>query len=148
MNTDYRHLKILSIDDDPGCQDAITRVIGGHSVDTAYTGNEGLRKADQTRPDLILLDLVLPDMDGFHVLDRLTHSSRTRNIPVIMLTGADLTQADKQNLALKPNFVRLEEKPCSFITLLGKINTIADAASGDQNRRTTGDSEAGTTCAY
>jgi len=150
MNTTNRRLNILSIDDDPGCQKAVTRfmnVIGGHSVDTAYTGAEGLRKAAQTRPDLILLDLVLPDMDGFHVMERLARNSRTKSIPVIMLTGAELTQADKSNLSLKPNFLRLEEKPCSFMTLLGSINTIIGAAGG-QDKLMPGDSEAGTTCAY
>jgi len=109
------------------------RVIGGHTVDAAYTGAEGLRMAAATKPNVILLDMILPDIDGIQVIDRLLSTSVTREIPVIFLTGADLTQTERQHLSLMPNFYRLEEKPCDFNVLLGHINRIAGSATARDN---------------
>jgi len=59
----------------------------GYSVDFAYTGSEGLRKIEDLRPDLVILDIMLEDIDGFTVCRRLKSSPNTRDIPVIMLTA-------------------------------------------------------------
>lgn len=66
----------------------------GFSVSTAATGVEGLKKARNAAPDLIILDLVLPELDGFAVCEALRRGEQTAAIPIIMLTGltSDLTR--------------------------------------------------------
>ena len=59
----------------------------GYKVLTAYDGKEGLQKAQQEKPDLIVLDVMMPYMDGFEVLKHLKRQPETRDIPVIMLTA-------------------------------------------------------------
>lgn len=59
----------------------------GYTVLTAYDGKEGLAKAEAEKPDLIVLDVMMPYMDGFEVLRNLKKNPDTRDIPVIMLTA-------------------------------------------------------------
>lgn len=59
----------------------------GFTVSTATTGLDALKKARTTKPDLIVLDLVLPELDGFAVCEALKRSSETKTIPIILLTG-------------------------------------------------------------
>lgn len=81
--------RILAIDDDEN----ILRVIGraleksGFEVATASDGLSGLRKAVETSPNLIVLDVMMPGMDGYEVCRRLRDAPATAGIPVILLTG-------------------------------------------------------------
>lgn len=81
--------KILFIEDEPALQRALTGVLHDmrYEVLSALDGNTGLRTAQSERPDLILLDLVLPQKDGFEVLAELRQDQRTAHIPVIVLTN-------------------------------------------------------------
>jgi CheY-like chemotaxis protein len=67
---------------------------GDYQVFTAADGEEGLRAASEHKPDLIILDIVMPKMDGFEALRRLKQSEDTRETPVIMLTA----RAESSNL--------------------------------------------------
>lgn len=80
---------ILIVDDDPGVRSLLQTSFGktNFSVQTAENGSDALRKAQATRPDLILLDLVLPDMDGFSVCESLKKHRQTRSIPILVLSG-------------------------------------------------------------
>jgi DNA-binding response OmpR family regulator len=64
----------------------------------AHDGPEGLRAVDENRPDLVVLDINLPTMDGFQVCRRLKRDPNTANIPVIMLTMSDDSEATLQGL--------------------------------------------------
>jgi two-component system alkaline phosphatase synthesis response regulator PhoP/two-component system response regulator VicR len=81
--------KIMAVDDERH----IVRLIqvnlerAGYQVVTAFDGPEALKKADSERPDLIVLDVMMPKMDGFEVLKRLQANPETREIPIIMLTA-------------------------------------------------------------
>jgi two-component system alkaline phosphatase synthesis response regulator PhoP/two-component system response regulator VicR len=81
--------KILAVDDERH----IVRLIqvnlerAGYQVVTAFDGTEGLKKVESEKPDLIVLDVMMPRMDGFEVLKRLQANPETRGIPVIMLTA-------------------------------------------------------------
>ncbi len=59
----------------------------GFKVITAATGAEGLEQAQKTKPDIILLDIIMPQLDGFAVLKELKFSPKTKKIPVILLTN-------------------------------------------------------------
>ena len=82
-------LKILVCDDERH----IVRLIQvnlerhGYNVVTAYDGKEGLEKAKAEKPDLMVLDVMMPYMDGFEVLKTLKREPETENLPVIMLTA-------------------------------------------------------------
>jgi len=81
--------KILTCDDEKH----IVRLIQvnlerqGYDVITAYNGRECLEKVQEDRPDLIVLDVMMPEMTGFEVLEKLKSDPETENIPVIMLTA-------------------------------------------------------------
>jgi DNA-binding response OmpR family regulator len=85
--------KILFIEDEPTLQktlgDALTKE--GHEIKTAFDGQEGLAVAKEYKPDLILLDLILPKMDGFAVMQALKKDEDLKTIPVIVLTNLEGT---------------------------------------------------------
>ena len=86
--------RILLVDDDELLVKTLAVILGrgGHTVLTAYDGEEGLATAVEERPDLILLDVMLPGMDGLQVCRMLRQDESTRDIPVIMFTA--LNEAD------------------------------------------------------
>jgi CheY-like chemotaxis protein len=85
---------ILVVDDDDDFRSLLVQVLKdeGFSVQTASNGQDALMKIDGAKPSLILLDLSMPVMDGFEVLRRLKQSEQFHSIPVIILTGIDLTE--------------------------------------------------------
>jgi twitching motility two-component system response regulator PilH len=91
-------MKILLVDDSKLQRLAIQRILAkaGHEVALAADGEEGLRLARQSLPNLILLDMILPRMDGIAVLEALKKDSSTAHIPVIVLTG--LSQRNEEKL--------------------------------------------------
>ncbi|OGZ04896.1 MAG: hypothetical protein A3C93_03800 [Candidatus Lloydbacteria bacterium RIFCSPHIGHO2_02_FULL_54_17] len=80
---------ILSIEDDSFLLALLSGKLAdaGYRVVTATTGNEGLAKAKAERPDIILLDVMLPDIGGFEVLEQLKADPATKPIPVILLSN-------------------------------------------------------------
>ena len=80
--------KILLVDDDPVFVEATKTVLESkYRVITAQNGEEGLEKARQQKPDLILLDIIMPAKDGFNVCKQLKQNPELAHIPVIMLTS-------------------------------------------------------------
>lgn len=88
--------KILFIEDDNILQKAVSEVLEkkGFKVISAFDGISGLKMAEKEKPDLILLDLILPKLDGFGVLEKLKKNSETSEIPVLVLTNLE----DLENL--------------------------------------------------
>ncbi|MBT4511044.1 MAG: Flp pilus assembly complex ATPase component TadA [Chloroflexi bacterium] len=87
MTNDYL---VLNIDDDADARQLVERLLArnGYDVITAGSGREGLDLAYERKPDLILLDMMMPEMDGYEVCDRLQEKVETANIPVVFLTGS------------------------------------------------------------
>jgi DNA-binding response OmpR family regulator len=83
--------KILFIEDESALQKTFGEVLGqeGYEVVSALDGESGLRLAESEKPDLILLDLVLPKIHGFEVLKKLKGDSNTKDIPIIVLTNLE-----------------------------------------------------------
>lgn len=81
--------KILVVDDEELVINALTKrlIKEGFSTDVARDGQEALEKVKSTKPDLILLDVIMPRLDGISVLKKLKESPDTQQIPVIMLTN-------------------------------------------------------------
>lgn len=84
-------VKILIVDDDPDIRGVVSTILESHSyqVVTAGDGEEGLSKLKDERPDLLILDLLMPKMDGFGVLKELQDPrlAKYRNIPILILTS-------------------------------------------------------------
>lgn len=83
--------KILFIEDEVSLQTTLGGALkeAGFEIENAYDGETGLKTAQTSKPDLILLDLILPKMDGFHVLRDLKSGAGTKDIPVIVLTNLE-----------------------------------------------------------
>jgi DNA-binding response OmpR family regulator len=82
-------VKVLFIEDDPAVAEMykLKLELDGYTVTVARDGEEGLRMASQSPPEIIFLDTRLPKMDGFAVLERLRSAERTKEIPVIILSN-------------------------------------------------------------
>jgi DNA-binding response OmpR family regulator len=91
-------VKILAIDDDPKAVELLAAVLEpeGFRVLRAYGGEAGIEVARAEQPDLIILDLLMPEVNGFEVLERLAQSSVTQRLPVILFTVKQLTEEEKQ----------------------------------------------------
>ncbi|HSB05324.1 MAG TPA: response regulator [Thermodesulfobacteriota bacterium] len=81
--------KILIVDDDPDLVNAVTMILKSkkYEVAVAYGGNEGLAKAKTEKPDLIVLDVMMPDKDGYAVCRELKADRALSKIPVLLLTA-------------------------------------------------------------
>lgn len=91
--------RILVIDDDLASRYVLRRWLGArYAVDEAATGQEGLRMA-ASRPDAIFLDVVMPDLTGFEVIEKLKSTEATRDIPVVVYTALVLGDNDRARLA-------------------------------------------------
>ncbi len=83
--------KILFVEDEPTLQKELNEILQqeGFKIISAFDGNEGLKLARLERPNLILLDLILPKKDGFEVLKELKADEKMKDIPVIVLTNLE-----------------------------------------------------------
>jgi len=90
-----RQKTILMVDDEPDFVDMIQMRLeaNNYRVEVAYDGASGLEKAKEASPDAILLDVMMPGMDGFEALRHLKREAATREIPVIMLTAKGETKS-------------------------------------------------------
>lgn len=103
--------KILFVDDEPEVAALMRNRIGsrGFLVETANDGAKALEKAKVWQPDIILLDIAMPQMDGYETCRRLKSMKETARIPVVLFTALQETQLD--NLAQKAGAVKVVQKP-------------------------------------
>lgn len=96
-----RFPRILIVDDTPDARRLISRILqsqGDFTLLEAANGTEAITLTRQEHPDLIILDLMMPEVDGFGVLDALKQNQDTASIPVIVVTAKELTPAEKELL--------------------------------------------------
>ncbi|MGE0488437.1 MAG: response regulator transcription factor [Vulcanimicrobiota bacterium] len=86
--------KVLVVDDEPHILRSLATYLEMENFDvtTASSGFEALEKVDESIPDLVVLDVMMPGMDGFEVLDKIRAGAQTADIPVIMLTAKDQSE--------------------------------------------------------
>lgn len=94
----------------------------GYEVITAHDGEEGLDKAKKENPDLILLDILMPRMNGYAMLSEIRKNKYTKNIPVIMCSGKVVLEIAEDNL--KPEADAFLTKPFDPSVYLAKIEEL------------------------
>ena len=92
---------VLVVDDDPALRDVLSSVLAedGWRVETAEDGDAALRSIERERPTAMVLDLMMPRVDGFEVLQSVRKQSHLRDLPVVIVTAKELTEEDRQRLA-------------------------------------------------
>lgn len=117
--------KVLMVDDDlvlcKMVQDFLTAK--GWRFETAERGGEAVAKARQVQPDLILLDIMLPDMEGWEVCEKLKADEQLKAIPIVMLSGKSI-QTQHKVKGLKGGADDYLAKPFSLAVLLAKLEAI------------------------
>lgn len=114
--------RILVIDDDPNVTSVIKRglVYDGYAVDTAATGPQGLTIARDRAPDLVILDVMMPGLDGYDVLGRLRRADAS--VPVMMLTAKDGAEDQVKGLELGADDYVV--KPFRFEVLSARVKAL------------------------
>src|SRR5437588_798848 len=125
--------RILIIEVERGLTDVLTYNLQreGYDVTVAHDGQEGLRKAQMQLPDLILLDLMLPGMDGLDVCRELRGGERTRNVPILMLTAR--AEETDQIVGFSLGADDYVTKPFSVKVLVQRIKALQRRREGDAN---------------
>ncbi len=115
--------KILVVDDEMHLARILQFTLknAGYEVFLAYDGREALNKVNEVDPDLVILDLVLPLIDGYKVCNSIKKNDSTRHIPVIILTARDLDTLNFDEDILADTFM---QKPFNTDTLLDEIEKL------------------------
>jgi len=121
--------RILLVEDNEMNRDMLSRRLErkGHTVTCAMDGQEGLAKAQSEKPELILMDMSLPVLDGWEATRRLKADAQTRPIPIIALT-AHAMASDEQK-AREAGCDDFDTKPIELPRLLGKIEALLTPGS-------------------
>jgi two-component system, cell cycle response regulator DivK len=116
--------KILVVEDDPMIQDVVSRhlSIRGHQVTTASDGAQAVLSARVDRPDLIVMDMGLPILNGWQATHRIRSMPATRTIPIIALTAFAMKEDRAKCLAIGCD--EYETKPVDFERLMPKIQAL------------------------
>lgn len=120
--------KVLAIDDENDILLIIKSALHeeGYDVVTANNGYDGLALAEDASPDLIILDVMMPEMDGFEVLQQLKENEKTARIPIVILTG--MSSKDKIREALDKGIDYYIVKPFEYQDLVSKVKIAIDDA--------------------
>jgi signal transduction histidine kinase/DNA-binding response OmpR family regulator len=95
-----RRVKVLAVDDDPSARELVVEALrpAGFDIAVAASGREALELARDDPPELVICDLVMPDVDGYEVVDQLRSNPATQDATILILTGHDLTDSDRARL--------------------------------------------------
>ena len=118
-----RQGRILVVDDAPANIQAVTAILRehGYQISVATNGRQALSVLERVRPDLILLDVLMPEMDGFEACRRIKHNPAYQDIPIIFLTAK--TDATDIVRGFELGAVDYVPKPFNAYELLARVNT-------------------------
>lgn len=124
-SADSAAMQILVADDDPSVRRLLELqlVMEGHEVMTVGDGVSALDAVDASTPDLLVLDVMMPELNGWEVLERLRADDRHRDLPVVLVTARDLP--DDRERARELRAVAVHAKPHDAERLLETINAVA-----------------------
>jgi two-component system cell cycle response regulator DivK len=127
MNTDSKKPLILAIDDNEMNLKLLRGIMdyAGYDLEVAESAEEGLEKAKTIKPDLVLMDLHLPEMDGFEATRRLRKHSDYINIPILAVSGYGM--AHNQDKLLESGFNGFLQKPIKLQEVLETLAKCLDA---------------------
>lgn len=119
------NIHVLYIDDDPANLDTVSRALSrqGYIVLVAKNGQEGIEIAERERPDIILLDILLPDMNGFEVCEHLRSLPRLKKIPILGISASAMDGDRRRSLAY--GFDGFLAKPVSRVELVNSIERLS-----------------------
>lgn len=122
-----KKVRILLVDDEPDLVQMVSVRLSasGYEVVPAYDGQQALDQVKQVKPDLIILDLMLPKLDGYKVCRLLKFDERTKGIPVLIFTAR--AQVEDVTLATECGADAYLTKPFEARALLGKIQELLGA---------------------
>ena len=120
--------QILIVDDSPTEAHVLKSMLEKHGfeVETAENGTEGIERAKELKPDLILMDVVMPGLNGFQATRQLTKATETSAIPVIIVTTKD--QETDRVWGMRQGARDFISKPVAEKMLMEKINAVLEAA--------------------
>ena len=119
-----RKVRVLLVDDEPDLVQLVSLRLqaAGYEVDVAYDGQQALDQVKQARPELIILDLMLPKLDGYKVCRLLKFDERTRAIPILIFTAR--AQVEDVTLATECGADAYLTKPFEAKALLAKLQEL------------------------
>ena len=127
--------KILIVEDEAVIRELMTRTLGaeGWSVETAENGRVALDRVAVRAPDLILLDLMMPEMDGFQFVEEVQRHKEWRTIPIVVVTAKTITEEDRLRL---DGFVQkvLQKGAYGREELLGEVRKLVVSFARQQGR--------------
>jgi len=121
MTLDTHNTKILVVDDNPVNMDFLVELLNEYDVRTVLDGHSALEAVEEEKPDLILLDINMPGLNGFDVCKRLKASTETKDIPIIFLTASD--ESDSVVHAFKIGGADYIVKPYNTEEVLVRVQT-------------------------
>lgn len=129
-------VRVLIIDDDANILQSLTDILESYQMEAlgALYGEEGIRLATEGRPDVILLDSRMPGISGFDVCSRLKEEEQTKHIPIIFLTGKDITEENVVR-GLELGAYDYITKPYRVAELLARIRVMARIKVAEQRAR-------------
>ena len=121
------HGRILIVDDDPRLLHIVAMYLGieGYDVVTAENGEDGLHEIEAQRPDLVILDIMMPGMDGIEACRRIRANPETQNMPVVMFSA--LSSDDDIERARLAGANHLITKPFNLVGLGSVVKTFFPA---------------------
>jgi CheY-like chemotaxis protein len=116
---------VLMVEDDPATRAMMRNVLAkeGWRMCEAVNGRAGLECMEAERPDLILLDLMMPEMDGFEFADQVHRNPEWRNVPIVVITAHDLSVRDRQRLSGYVETI-LQKRGDSHESLLSRVREL------------------------
>jgi CheY-like chemotaxis protein/anti-sigma regulatory factor (Ser/Thr protein kinase) len=123
--TDSLQKRVLVIDDDPNIADMLRQVLpeSEFKLDSALDGIAGLEAVEALHPDIILLDIVMPRLDGFGVIENLHSDPKTRDLPIIVISAKELTQDEFSRLKEAAAFI-IRKQGFQGEKLVEEINSV------------------------
>ncbi len=129
--------QVLVVEDDPQTQEILRRLLEkeGCQVIVAENGRVALERLAESRPMLILLDLMMPEMDGFQFIDRMRRHENWRTIPIVVVTAKDLTKEDRVRLN---GYVQeiIRKDACPRDELLAEVSELVKSCLGKSKLKT------------